>query len=71
MRGNAVAVTELGVNATRIGGPFLAGWLLAVDGIGATGTYALIFAIFVLVVGALSRLPAKDARAANPRGFMT
>jgi MFS family permease len=57
-RGNAVAITELGINITRVAGPFLAGWLLAVEGIGATGTYFFMAAVFVVVVGALSRLPA-------------
>jgi MFS family permease len=57
MRGNAVAVSELGMNATRIAGPFLAGWLLAIDAFGATGTYFFIAGIFVIVVATLFRLP--------------
>ena len=39
--GNAMALMQVGNNFARIGGPFLAGTLLALPLIGATGVYAL------------------------------
>src|SRR5581483_4712816 len=38
-RGNALALTQVGMNATRVFGPFLAGGLLAWDLVGSAGTY--------------------------------
>lgn len=55
--GNAMALMQVGNNFARIGGPFLAGTLLAWDAIGATGVYALDASIFIVVLITLSRLP--------------
>jgi predicted MFS family arabinose efflux permease len=55
--GNAMALMQVGNNFARIGGPFLAGTLLAWSVIGATGVYALDASIFIFVLLTLSRLP--------------
>ena len=55
--GNAMALMQVGNNFARIGGPFLAGTLLAWPFIGATGVYALDASIFIIVLLTLSRLP--------------
>jgi MFS family permease len=62
--GNAMALMQVGNNFARIGGPFLAGTLLAWPFIGSTGVYALDAAIFVVVLLTLSRLP--ETRRPNP-----
>jgi MFS family permease len=63
LRGNAVALSQVAMNLTRVIGPFVAGALLAVSVIGAAGTYFFMAAIFVVVVVTLSYLPP-----APPRG---
>jgi MFS family permease len=62
--GNAMALMQVGNNFARIGGPFLAGTLLAWPFIGSTGVYALDAAIFIVVLLTLSRLP--ESRPAHP-----
>lgn len=61
-RGNALALTQVGMNATRVFGPFVAGGLLAWDLVGSAGTYFVMAAIFVLVVGTLAQLPPSRGR---------
>jgi MFS family permease len=61
-RGNAVALTQVAMNATRVIGPFLAGALLAWRLVGPAGTYAVIAAVFGLVVATLARLPPSPSR---------
>jgi MFS family permease len=56
-RGNALALTQVGMNATRICGPFLAGGLLAWDLVGSAGTYFVMATIFIFVVATLAQLP--------------
>lgn len=55
--GNAMALMQVGNNFARIGGPFLAGTLLAWEAFGATGVYAFDASIFIVVLLTLSRLP--------------
>src|SRR5215213_10585445 len=62
--GNAMALMQVGDNFARIGGPFLAGTLLAWNAVGATGVYAFDASIFILVLVTLSRLP--ESRPAHP-----
>ena len=64
-RGNAIALTQVGMNATRVGGPFIAGALLAWKAMGAAGTYFVVAAIFVLVVATLVQLPPSRTRDAS------
>ena len=60
--GNAVALTQVAMNATRVIGPFLAGALLAWRLVGPAGTYVVIAAVFVLVVLTLAFLPPSPNR---------
>ena len=55
--GNAMALLQVGGNFTRIGGPFVAGSLLAWPLFGSTGTYFVIASMFILVIFALSKIP--------------
>jgi MFS family permease len=55
--GNAMALMQVGNNFARIGGPFLAGTMLAWEAFGATGVYAFDASIFIIVLVTLSRLP--------------
>lgn len=65
-RGNAIALTQVGMNATRVGGPFLAGGLLAWHMVGSAGTYFIIAALFVFVIATLAQLPGtKRSEASN------
>jgi MFS family permease len=55
--GNALALTQVGMNATRIFGPFLAGGLMAWALVGSAGTYFVMAALFAIVVATLAKLP--------------
>ena len=65
-RGNAVALSQVAMNLTRVVGPSLAGVMLAVGLIGAAGTYFFMAFLFVLVVATLLQLP--PTRASAPSG---
>lgn len=56
-RGNALALTQVAMNATRVFGPFAAGGMLAWEPVGSAGTYFVIAGLFVLVVVTLVQLP--------------
>jgi MFS family permease len=64
-RGNAMALTMVGMNATRIFGPVLAGGLLAWEVVGSAGTYFIIAAMFVFVVATIAMLPPSRGTASN------
>lgn len=65
-RGNAIALTQVGMNATRVAGPFLAGGLLAWHVVGSAGTYFIVAALFVFVIVTLVQLPpTKRSEASN------
>jgi MFS family permease len=66
-RGNAIALTQVGMNATRIFGPFLAGALLAWDVVGSAGAYFFMAIIFVFVILTLVQLPPSTGRSASER----
>jgi len=61
--GNAMALIQVGGNFARIGGPFLAGALLAWPLVGSAGTYFLIASIFILVIATLYGIPDSPPRA--------
>jgi predicted MFS family arabinose efflux permease len=69
MRANAVALTQVAQNASRVVGPFLAGALLALSFVGSSGTYFVMAAMFVIVVATLARLPASTPRDSGSRGL--
>jgi MFS family permease len=61
--GNAMALIQVGGNFARIGGPFVAGALLAWSVVGSAGTYFLIASIFILVIATLYGIPDSPPRA--------
>jgi MFS family permease len=60
--GNAMALLQVGGNFGRICAPFLAGALLSIAAIGATGTYFIIAAMFVVVLVTMSHIPSSPPR---------
>jgi MFS family permease len=56
-RGNALALTQVAMNFTRVFGPFAAAGLLAWSLVGSAGTYFILTIIFVFVVATLAQLP--------------
>jgi MFS family permease len=69
---NAVALYNAGVNFNRVAGPAIAGVLLTIPALGATGVFALMAILYVVVLVALLRLPSTKvtldpARAAGSR----
>ncbi len=60
--GNAMALLQVGGNFGRICAPFLAGALLSVAVIGATGTYFIIASMFVVVLLTMSHIPSSPPR---------
>lgn len=61
--GNAMALLQVGGNFGRIVAPFLAGALLSVAIIGATGTYFIIASMFLIVLVTMSHIPSSPPRA--------
>jgi MFS family permease len=57
-RGNAIALTQVAMNFTRVFGPFAAAGLLAWELVGSAGTYFILAGLFVFVVVTLAQLPA-------------
>ena len=69
---NAVALYNAGVNFNRVAGPAIAGVLLTIPALGATGVFGLMAALYAVVIVALLRLPTSvvtldPARAAESR----
>jgi MFS family permease len=60
---NAVALQQLGMTATRIGGPFIAAALIALPFSGTGGAYLFMSGLFAVVVATLAQLPATKSRA--------
>jgi MFS family permease len=60
--GNAMALLQVGGNFGRICAPFLAGALLSIAVIGATGTYFIIASMFVFVLLTMSHIPSSPSR---------
>jgi MFS family permease len=62
-RGNAMALSQIANNASRVGGPAVAGALLAWDAVGAGGAYLTMAALYALAAGSLALLPRSRGRA--------
>ena len=62
---NAVALQQLGMTVTRIGGPFIAAGLIALPFSGTGGTYLFMGGLFAIVVATLAQLPPTKSR---PKG---
>ena len=54
---NALAISNAGLNFNRVAGPAIAGVLLTLPAVGPGGVFALMAALYVVVVLALWRLP--------------
>jgi MFS family permease len=63
MRGNAMALSQIANNASRVLGPALAGVLLAWSAVGAAGAYAVMAGLYALSAGTLLLLPRSAGRA--------
>jgi MFS family permease len=59
---NAVALSQLAANGSRVVGPLIAGTMLGTAAIGAGGAYLFMGALFLGVLLTLSRLPATHAK---------
>jgi len=55
-RGNAVAINQVALNATRVVGPAVAGWLLA-HRFGATGAFVLMAGLYAFAIVCHAMLP--------------
>ena len=64
---NAVALSQLASNGSRVVGPLVAGLMLATATIGAGGAYLFMGALFVVVVFTLLRLPNTPAKPDSER----
>jgi len=56
-RGNAMALNQVSMNASRIVGPLFAGIFLAIGFIGAAGAYTAMGAFYLLAIGTTALLP--------------
>ncbi|MFN8559664.1 MAG: MFS transporter, partial [Dehalococcoidia bacterium] len=61
-RGNAVALSQVSVNLSRVVGPFIAGALIAWPRVGTGGSYLIMAAIYVFVLLTLAQLPPAPGR---------
>ncbi len=68
---NAVALTQLSMNVSRVGAPLLAAIMLSSATIGAGGAYLFMGALFIVVLAAISRLPATRAKPKTQRRSVT
>ena len=68
---NAVALSQLAANGSRVVGPFVAGAMLGSAAIGAGGAYLFMGALFVLVLCTVSRLPSTRAKPDAERRAVT
>jgi predicted MFS family arabinose efflux permease len=60
--GNAIAITQVGLSASRIVGPFVAAGLLAWETLGYGGVFAVVAGSYVLITLMALRLPATEPR---------
>jgi MFS family permease len=68
--GNGMALLQVGGNFGRIVAPFLAGALLSIGFMGATGTYFVIAGMFVFVLVAMSQIPSSPPRGRSGTSVM-
>jgi MFS family permease len=63
--GNAMALSQIANNASRVMGPAVAGLLLAWDAVGAAGAYLVMGALYFVSAASLVLLPESKPRAAR------
>lgn len=56
-RGNAIAINQVALNASRVIGPAIAGALLAIEFIGVTGAYITMAAFYGVAMGSMLMIP--------------
>lgn len=66
---NGIALQQVGMTATRIFGPFIAGGLIALSFVGTGGTYLFMGGLFAIVVFTLTLLPSSKPVARGNRSF--
>jgi len=66
-RGNAMALSQIANNASRVSGPAVAGWLLAWPAVGASGAYLCMAGLYALAATSLSWLPKSRRRTLDTR----
>ena len=64
---NAVALSQLAANGSRVVGPLIAGTMLGVTAIGAGGAYIFMGLLFIAVIFAVWLLPATQAKPKDER----
>ena len=64
---NAVALSQLAANGSRVAGPLIAGTMLGVTAIGAGGAYIFMGLLFIAVIFAVWLLPATQAKPKDER----
>ena len=64
---NAVALSQLAANGSRVAGPLIAGMMLGVTAIGAGGAYIFMGLLFIAVIFAVWLLPATQAKPKDER----
>lgn len=69
--GNAVALNQVALNASRVAGPALGGVLLAWQGFGATGCFVLMGALYMLAVLTQGQLPPSVPSDAGGAGVLS
>ena len=71
-RGNAIAMNQVALNASRVLGPAVAGGLMAVQFIGVTGAYFTMAGFYAVAIGSMLMIPGTpphpDARARSVLG---
>lgn len=69
-RGNAIALTQVGLNGSRIIGPLLAGIMLSVSWLDAAGAYFLMSAFYIASMACTFFLPGTKANVSNARSVL-
>jgi MFS family permease len=67
---NAIALQQVGMTATRVVGPFLAGGLVALSFVGTGGTYIFMGGLFAYVIFTLIQLPPTNARGGEGKSIL-
>jgi MFS family permease len=70
LRANAVALTQVALNASRIIAPALGGLLVAMAFVGASGAYFAMAGMYVVVVLSLLLLPATQSKKTNDKSVL-
>ena len=70
LRGNAIALSQVSLNASRIAGPFAAAAFLAIGALGPEGAYFFMMALYVGALLCTWRIPATPVAQGVRRSFL-